>query len=95
MKTVYPEITWSQTGENRWIGSATGYDLSAGLAQGGPHKGKWTGILNGGAIQTGKGEFGYDFDSEAEVKTALEAEMNRRIDERVAAAKKTLETYTA
>lgn len=94
MKTVYPEILWKNTQPNTWVGSAEGYDIRVSLHLGGLHAGKWTSIINNGAIQSGGGQHGYDFDTSNEARRASEDEVKLRIDQRVKEAEKVISLYT-
>lgn len=99
MKTIYPKITWVNQGEldgddKRWKGTALGYEMDLRYQWGGKWQGYWTAILNHGAIQTGSGEHGYLFGTVEEAKAAIEAEMRRRIDEKIVGAREVLARYT-
>lgn len=96
--TCYPEITWVNQGEidgddNRWKGTAKGYEMDVRFQWSGEWKGYWTAILNCIAIQTGSGEHGYLFDTAEAAKEALEIAMHDRIDSRVKEARAVIDTY--
>lgn len=94
MKTFYPQVEWTQSPNTpvRFTFGGNGHHLTCHRSI--RYNDKWVGTLDHGAITSGGGEFGFEFETEEEVKAALIEAMQKKVDQKVTHALHILSKYT-